>query len=124
MRFLADIPLPYTFMRGGVRAATANCDHSSSTLFRAALPSAPADSANGPALAAASAVDAARSATLRALRASPAEYVCVLTSGATAGLRLISEALPWDPSSQFWCAPGRAALSRARPEPALSESGR
>ena len=47
--------------------------------------------------AAAGAADALRAATLAACRAPRGEYECVLTSGATAALRLVGDAFPWSP---------------------------
>eukprot|EP00873_Tetraselmis_striata_P027755 jgi/Tetstr1/448019/TSEL_035320.t1 len=44
----------------------------------------------------------AREATLHMCAAQPGEYECVLTSGATAGLRLLAEAFPWARGSRFW----------------------
>eukprot|EP00191_Tetraselmis_sp_GSL018_P012605 CAMPEP_0177601416 /NCGR_PEP_ID=MMETSP0419_2-20121207/14247_1 /TAXON_ID=582737 /ORGANISM="Tetraselmis sp., Strain GSL018" /LENGTH=890 /DNA_ID=CAMNT_0019094679 /DNA_START=231 /DNA_END=2904 /DNA_ORIENTATION=- len=43
----------------------------------------------------------ARDLVLGLCNAPPGEYSCVLTSGATAGLRLVAEAFPWAPGSRF-----------------------
>lgn len=44
----------------------------------------------------------AREATLHMCAAQPGEYECVLTSGATAGLRLLAEAFPWARGGRLW----------------------
>lgn len=34
--------------------------------------------------------------------ASPGEYLCVFTSGATSALKLVGETLPWSAESEYW----------------------
>lgn len=43
-----------------------------------------------------------RNATLDMCNAPPSEYECVLTSGATSGLRIIAEAFPWGEGGAFF----------------------
>lgn len=38
---------------------------------------------------------------LRYFKASPKEYKCIFTSGATGGLKLVGEFFPWSEESQF-----------------------
>jgi molybdenum cofactor sulfurtransferase len=55
---------------------------------------------SAPAGATAAALEALRMETLALCGADPSEYVCVLTGGATAALRLVAEAYPWAPGAR------------------------
>ena len=51
--------------------------------------------------ASAAAAERLRHLTLEMCRADPSQYVCVLTSGATAALKLVADAYPWGAGSTF-----------------------
>lgn len=48
------------------------------------------------------AVESVRQQVLALCNASPGEYMCVFTSGATSALKLVGETFPWSAESEYW----------------------
>ncbi|KVI10249.1 Aminotransferase, class V/Cysteine desulfurase [Cynara cardunculus var. scolymus] len=71
------------------------------------------DSQSSSSLATSDVLEDARNQVLKICNASPKEYKCIFTSGATAALKLVGEAFPWSSQSTFIYAlnEGAAALA-------------